>query len=165
MIDKKKKSLLVIAAVAVGLLILFIAAILFLAVFSDGFSASKKASRKLTQGDMRTIGVAVESWSIDWSKGKPVYPRATTLDELARQLEPAYVAKMPSQDGWGRPLRYEHAVRNDGSESYYIGSAGKDGKWEHEHLSDYQSGPLVSLDSDIVFSGYRFITYPKEIDQ
>ncbi len=45
--------------------------------------------------------------------------------------------------------------------SYFLGSAGRDGKWEESNLSNYSSGATTSFDCDVVYSDGEFIRYPE----
>ena len=77
---------------------------------------------KRTIGDMRIIGTAAESYSIDAS----FYPVAISIEELRSFVEPTYIAVLPMRDAWGRPFGY---VSQDGQE-YTVASRGLDGLWE-----------------------------------
>src|SRR5688500_12497139 len=50
-------------------------------------NAAHRGRQTRTMGDLRTIGTAVDSWSIKHD----AYPRAATISELAALLEPTYV--------------------------------------------------------------------------
>ena len=98
------------------------------------------------------VATAVEAYAHDYHR----YPQADSIDALARQLEPTYAIKMPREDGWGYPLRYE--IRG---EKYFIGSPGKFGRWEHASLSDYAKRENTQPDQDIVYGNMNWITAPR----
>lgn len=131
--------------VTIGRVIVLIAIfVIGAAVAMNDLSVTSHSRASRTTADIRNIAVAVEAYNTDHND----YPAASNIDELARQLEPAYTHTTPRTDAWGFPLRYEVKGKQ-----FWIGSAGKHGKWEHARLSDYTRGDNRSLDDDIVFSG------------
>lgn len=109
------------------------------------------------------MAVAVETYATDHN----AYPRAATLDELARELEPRYVAKIPRLDAWGAPLVYEAAAcGEEGCREYYIASGGKNGKLERARPSDYaaeEPRDTSNFNEDIVFANGKFLLAPEGI--
>jgi hypothetical protein len=67
-------------------------------------------------------------------------------------------------DGWNRPIIYEmRSEQLNGSitEHYYLGSAGKDGKWEHPSLKDYSEAMVKGSDRDIVYCDGHAVQWPE----
>jgi type II secretory pathway pseudopilin PulG len=62
----------------------------------------QRGRQKWTMGGLRTLGPAVESYSID----NNAYSVAASIDELAAFLEPTYIKDLPRRDGWGMPYEY-----------------------------------------------------------
>jgi hypothetical protein len=61
------------------------------------------------------------------------------------------------KDGWGHEMRYEAIELADRSRMYFVGSPGRDGKWERQHLADYVPGATTSFDDDIIYSNGKFL--------
>ncbi len=117
--------------------------------------ATSRSTVKRTMADMRSLGTAIDAYSVDFN----TYPQAKTLDELASVLEPVYIKQMPRKDAWRFPFRYE--VQGKGKDAtYYIGSSGAGGKWEKPHLADYTPHKNESAAGDIVFHNGEFVTSP-----
>ncbi len=112
---------------------------------------------KQSSSDLRSMGISIERYAMDHHE---VYPVAESMEELARILEPRYIAKLPLKDDWGRPFRY--VVRNfekGGAKEYLILSTGKDGLPEVADPWSYPIGSSNAFDSDIVFSGGSFLRF------
>ena len=120
-------------------------------------NAIDRGKQKRTMADIKMIGVAIESFSIDQDK-YPGSPRGEWVDmeAMTSRLVPTYAKTLPRTDGWGHALRYW----SDGK-SYRIVSPGKDG----EVLRDWREIPDevedTSFDLDIVFADGAF-AYPVE---
>ncbi len=91
------------------------------------------------------------------------YPKAETIDELARQLEPTYIKRMPRDDVWLNALHYEVWTTPDAlaPDHYAIASAGKNGKFEERSVRLYKFGPTSDFDCDIVMSDGKWLAYPE----
>lgn len=117
-------------------------------------NAIDRGKQKRTMADMRSIGTAVESYSID----NNAYPVATDMDTLKGIVEPVYIRSLPTVDGWGNPFLYW----SDGA-SYRIVSRGKDGA-EDQDWSEANPDSAVgtqSFNNDIVFVDGLFVVYPE----
>ena len=107
---------------------------------------------KRTTGDLVNLGFALEARAVD----EGGYPIVRSVEALAPLLEGRYIQRVPRLDGWQRPLRYESEGSGpDGS--YYLGSAGPDGRWQHPRLADYGDLP-GSHGDDLVYSNGTFVT-------
>ena len=123
-------------------------------------TATERAKQRRTLADMRSIATAVEAYSTD----KQTYPQVSDLTALQAELVPTYMRTLPIQDAWTHAMKYECVSVAEGvCNQYGIGSAGKDGQWEHESLRDYLQGPSQKFDCDIVYRTGTFIQYPEGI--
>ena len=122
-------------------------------------TAMQRSKQKRTMADIRTVATAVEAYATDNKK----YP------EDIGALAPTYVKVVPRLDGWAHPIRYICWNAEGGTDcrSYAIGSAGKDGQFEHDDLKEYLSsgGATTNFNSDIVYSDGKFIEYPQGLVQ
>lgn len=120
-------------------------------------TAAERGRQRRSMSDLRTIGSAVEQYSVEHG----FRPTAANLDELAALLEPRYVKQLPRRDGWGTPFRYHSYSLQDGhvvdgpATSYAIRCAGSDRAWQHEDITDYTVyGATTSFASDILFGSF-----------
>src|SRR5512136_2115508 len=81
-------------------------------------NAIDRGKQKRTMADMRSIGTAVESYAVD----NNVYPVATTAATLQTLVEPIYIKKMPTADGWANTFQVTATTTQ-----YTLYSYGKDG--------------------------------------
>ena len=89
--------------------------------------------------DMRSWKLAIAAYKQDHGS----YPAAKTLEEVRAAVEPAYIAKAPMVDAWGRAYRYELTASG-----FRLVSAGADGKFDPSTWD--AQGKLSSLDADAV---------------
>lgn len=139
---------------AAAVVVIFLAATMSSSLFSA--ATSGRNPQKRTMSEMRAISTALEAYSTD----NNAYPPGSTLDEVARFLEPTYIRTLPRTDGWKGEIRYAHRVTAAGP-SYRLASAGKGRKWEQTDLYSYAPGETDSIDSDIVLENGTFIRYPR----
>lgn len=156
-------------AVVIGLgclAVLFFGSIVAAIFIPNFLDALQKAKQKRTMADIRNLGTAVVSFSVD--EGGP--PPAGSIEELAGLLVPLYIREVPMNDGWGRPLRYECWNGEPGAETcahFALASAGRDGEWEYASLRDYAPPEPFSAndyDRDIVYGDGFFIRWPQAPD-
>jgi type II secretion system protein G len=122
-------------------------------------NAINRSRQKRSMADMRTIGTATEAYAVDWA----FYPE-TGGDEaisvtMAGVLQPIYIKKTPTADGW----RENFLVRSE-SRFYTILSAGRD-KLTEANLDDsgYLRAPTSDMDCDIVYANGTFVSYPEGV--
>src|ERR1051325_10004843 len=139
-----------------GFVLVAVIGILAAIAIPNLLTATQRSKQKRTMADVRSISTAVEAYATD----KNQYPNATSMETLRPLLAPTYIRDVPSMDGWGHALRYEAWSRANELDSYAVGSAGKDGVWEHDNLRDYTQGPTQPFDCDIVYSNGNFVQYP-----
>ena len=150
------------AMVVVIIVIVVFVGIAFLGIIAaiaipNFMTATERAKQRRTMADIRWLATAVEAYATDYNH----YPKAATVEELRTVLTPTYSKTLPQVDGWSHDLRYEAWSRQGENDSYAVGSAGKDGIWEHETLQEYTSGSTAQFDCDIVFSSGSFIQSPE----
>lgn len=139
-----------------GIIFLGIIAAILIPNFLD---ALQKAKTKRTLADLRQIGTALESYRVD----NGALPAADSLPGLADALLP-YLAEFPVIDGWQRELRYQcwPQYGDPGCSTYRLASAGRDGVFEHDDLSEYvqEETSRVDYDRDLVYGDGAFVQFP-----
>jgi general secretion pathway protein G len=128
-------------------------------------TAVQRSKQKRTMADIRTLATAAEAYATD----KNEYPKSAA--DLPAALAPKYIRTVPIVDGWGNALQYvclKDATTPDSDKcvGYIIGSAGKDGHFEHDSLLETIGGPekaTTNFDCDIVYSGAKFVEYPEGV--
>jgi type II secretory pathway pseudopilin PulG len=149
--------LIVIFVVIGGLAVVAVVGILAAIAIPNFLTAKRRAAQKRTMADIRTMGVAVESYAVD----NNVYPRAASVEELTPLLVPKYAASIAHEDGWKKALRYRCA--DETCSGYAIMSSGADGVFEHEQGSEYEKITTMNFDCDIVFRNGAFVQYPQGV--
>ncbi len=147
------------ASLATGLLLLLALEAGVLIALPD-FGSVERAKQKRTMADLRSAMTAVESYAVKAGS----YPRTSSMDDLARLLEPASIERLPRTDAWGHPIRYEAWKVNDvspGPDSYVLASPGKDGAWEVGDPRTVAPGPTRGMEADIVIRDGEFVSYPE----
>ena len=120
-------------------------------------NAINRGRQKRSMADMRSVGTALESYSVDFN----FYPRVAITDQSVTAwnvyLAPTYMRRIPELDGWAR----QYLAKTDGSgltsgQSYTIYSKGRNGNG-----AVTASGPMSSFDAAIVFSQGTFVQWPE----
>lgn len=149
----------VIVVLAVVLVVVAIMGIFAAIAIPNLLTAMQRSKQKRTMADIRTVATAVEAYATDNKK----YP-----DDVEKVV-PTYIKVLPRVDGWGHPIRYLCWNSEGGTDctSYAIGSAGKDGQFEHDDLKEYlnSGGATTNFNADIVYSDGKFIEYPQGMVQ
>ena len=116
-------------------------------------SAIQRSKQKRTMADMRSIGTALETYQIDYNK----YPQ--TGQANLNTLEPNYMRKVPTLDGWRNLFGYTTATSQ---QDYSLGSGGRDGS---SATGSFGSGTATTttFDDDIVFFDGQFTRYPEGV--
>jgi type II secretory pathway pseudopilin PulG len=153
-----KTAIIVVVLVVGGFFLIAIIGILAAIAIPNMTMAKNRASQKRTMADLRSIATACEAYATD----KNQYPNATSVEGLRPLLSPTYMRDVPLKDGWGTDFRYEAWSRANELDSYAVGSAGKDKKFDHDVLHEYGETPssTTQFDCDIVFSNGNFVQYP-----
>lgn len=158
----------------------------FAALVGQNLTNSRNRSRqRKTMGVLRTVMTCVEAYAVDHA----AYPEATTIDELARLVEPTYIRDLPRTDGWGWPLDYRSSAPSSPPTSsappapsapsasagsgtaesspsraphcYVVRSPGRDGLFEQADPFTVKGGPTVGFDRDIVFASSTPSQWPE----
>jgi len=149
MMHRKDKGFTLIELLIVVAIIGIIAAI----AIPNLLNAIDRGKQKRTMADLRSVGTAIESYSID----NNVYPVATTMATLETSIEPIYIRTAPSADGWSRAFTV--AATNT---LYTVGSGGKDGG----ALTLVSGGGATgSFNDAIIFSNGQFVQWPEGTQQ
>lgn len=112
-------------------------------------NAIDRGRQKRTMADVRSIGTAIESYSVD----NNFYPNETgnVNNQLDQWLEPIYIKKCPDTDGWNNDLQY-----TDTATGYTVESYAKNGTDDAD-----AGGKTTDFDDDIIFSDGAFIQWPE----
>jgi type II secretory pathway pseudopilin PulG len=147
-------------ALIVGLVIGFFVIIAIIGILAaiaipNLLTAKQRAMQKRTLADMRIAVVAIEEYAADHNG----YPQAARIGEVERIIG----RDIPTSDAWEHDFKYECLPDEAGNPCahYALASGGKDGVFEHESLSQYEQGTTSAFDSDIVYSGGRFVQMPE----
>lgn len=100
--------------------------------------AEAVSKQKRTMADMRTLAIAIEARATDTNQ----YPKAGSIDDIAKLIEPTYIKTTPRTDRWSNLFRYFGSP--DGTH-YRIVSGGPDGKVD---AASMQLGKLPAESSD-----------------
>jgi len=120
-------------------------------------TAMQKGKQKATMGDMKSLAVAIESYTLDNGKA----PEGKNLSELQQKLQPFYIKILPLKDGWGNDFTYHHGTGVNKTD-YAIGTGGKDGVFDGWQQDGFY--PVMSINDfnrDIIISNGQFILGPK----
>jgi len=150
---KKQKGFTLIELLIVVAIIGIIAAI----AIPNLLNAIDRGKQKRTMADLRSIGTAVESYSID----NNVYPKSiTAITALDDHLEPIYIKAVPESDGWSNNFVVATSSTGD---TYTLGSAGKN---RGTTLTTCTGTPQCSdFDDDIIFRDGQFTQWPEGTQQ
>jgi type IV pilus assembly protein PilA len=125
--------------------------------------ALQKGKQKATMGDLKTIGVSVESYITDWTFA----PQDGTFLEAdsATWFQPFYIKIVPKADGWGIPFHYV-APTTATSDVYSVFSSGRLGTATatlvQPTLALYMCTKIDDFNQDICFSNGYF-TYGPDV--
>jgi general secretion pathway protein G len=112
-------------------------------------NAIDRGKQKRTMADLRSLGTAMETYSIDHS----IYPTATAMAVLEPVIAPTYIRTAPTEDGWGHPF-----VVTSTTADYTICSPGKSGGGSCALTGS--GGPTTDYDDDIIFYTGQFTQWP-----
>ncbi len=115
-------------------------------------NAMDRTKQNRTLADMRQIGSALETYSVD----NNVYPKGLNnagAADMVPYLTPSYLPAMPPGDGWSQAW---HIDTNATGTIYTITSYGKDGI-----PGSNQGGPTADLNCDIIYSNNAFYQWPQ----
>ena len=122
-------------------------------------NAIDRGKQKRSMADMRSLGTAVESYSVDVN----FYPISssmasiTSIGATTMGIEPIYIKLAPVKDGWGGLYYYGSDAAGAGSD-YTIVTYAKDKK-----ASSTSKGATSDFDCDIIFQNGTFTAYPEGV--
>ena len=117
-------------------------------------NAINRGRQKRTMADMRSIGTALESYSVDFNFYPKVAVADVTIAAWKPYLEPTYIKRLPLNDGWNQQLLGQETADGTG---YTIYSQAKGGAATVEATS----GATTSFSQAIVFSNGQFYAWPE----
>lgn len=115
-------------------------------------NAVDRGRQKRTMADIQSLATSVEAYAVDHDE----YPVFGSLDELRELVEPTYIIKAPSVDGWG----YSFFCEGD-ADGYLIRSPGKDGVLDVADPRSYRGGRSGDFNADIVLENGEFLQWPQ----
>jgi general secretion pathway protein G len=115
-------------------------------------NAIDRGKQKRTMADLRSLGTAVESYSIDNS----FYPVATDMASLETSVEPIYIRTAPEDDGWGHTFTVSSATGE-----YTLCSGGKNGG----ACASDAGGATQNFNDSITFANGQFVQWPEGSQQ
>lgn len=115
-------------------------------------NAIDRGKQKRTMADLRSVGTAVETYSIDNND----YPVAANIGALAALIEPTYIRTTPQADGWSNAFAVTSVVGE-----YTLCSGGKDGG----ACTGDAGGATQDFDSSITFTNGQFVQWPEGVQQ
>jgi general secretion pathway protein G len=141
----------IVVVVAVAFLAIPMAGVVSAIAIPNLLNAIDRGKQKRTMADVRTIATAVEAFAADHD----AYPIADSVEDLAKQISPVYIAEVPLRDGWSRPFQVQSRA-----EGYLIYSFGKDGTGE-----TCDDGETESFNDEICFADGDFVRYPSGLNR
>lgn len=111
--------------------------------------AIDRGRQSSTMADMRTIGTTLERYAVDHLS----YPTSPDLEKLRSEVQPEYVKRLPTRDGWGHLFVLE--VDAEGA-SFELRSPGKDGEVQEAELVEVTH----DVSADIVMVDGVFVQRP-----
>lgn len=122
-------------------------------------NAINRGRQKRTMADIRNIGTAIESYSVDYNQ----YPRVGTgaaRTILQPYLEPTYIRRIPQVDGWNGDI---YVIGDSAAGREYTLWSGTRNK--NPAMAWGGGGPTTSFDDDIIFSSGSFVQWPEGLQQ
>ena len=139
------------------LIVVAIMGILAAIAIPNLLSAIDRSRQKRSMSDIRNLGIAVQTYSVD-SNFYPISTSMSTiasLDPVAMGIQPEHIKVAPTQDGWGGQYYYGSDAAGLGTH-YTIISYGKD-----RVVSSASAGPTGDFDCDIIFQEGTFVAWPE----
>ena len=116
-------------------------------------NAIDRGKQKRTMADLRSMGTAIEEYSID----NNFYPIAATLAALSDQVTPSYIRALPAGDGWGQDFEVD-SVKT----LYTLASCGKGSVGVcASACAAAGCGKTQLFADDIIFSVGSFVQWPE----
>ena len=122
-------------------------------------NAIDRGKQKRSMADMRSLGTAIESYSVDVNF-YPIQSSMATISSITAAtmgIEPIYIKLAPTKDGWGGLYYYGSDAGGSGSD-YTVVTYAKDKK-----ASSASKGATSDFDCDIIFQNGTFTAYPEGV--
>lgn len=116
-------------------------------------NAINRGRQRRTMADIRSIGTALEAYSIDFNSYPKVAIASASVSGLQPYLEPTYIKRIPLNDGWNQAIL---AITSAAGDSYTLFSQAKGGQ-----TGTWTQGPKTDFADDIVFSNGQFFQWPE----
>lgn len=116
-------------------------------------NAINRGRQRRSMADIRSIGTALETYSVDFNSYPQVSLSGTNLTALEQYLEPTYIRDLPTRDGWNRDILVNLDANGT---SYTLWSQAKDGQ-----TGTWTQGPKTDFADDIVFANGQFFQWPE----
>jgi len=118
-------------------------------------NAIDRGKQKRTMADLRSMGTAIEEYSID----NNFYPKSMgDVADLKAQVTPTYIRQIPEQDGWGQPFYVSTDTSGGG---YTLASCGKGAGTCGSWTVSGTGGKTTQFSDDIVFMNGSFVQWPE----
>ena len=151
MLNRKSKGFTLIELLIVVAIIGIIAAI----AIPNLLNAIDRGKQKRTMADIRSIGTAVEAYSVDTN----IYPTAADISALRTVIEPIYIKKLPLTDGWNTGMIFQPS--STAGAGYTVRSYGKGAQAEGSPTG----GKTTDFTKDIIFVDGQFTQWPEGVQQ
>jgi len=118
-------------------------------------NAIDRGKQKRTMADLRSLGTAVQAYSVD----NNFYPTASSMSALDPEVSPYYIRVAPKKDGWGVTFYVDCAAVG-----YTLGSCGKDASSCGSvtvTAGGGAGGGSTSFTDDIIFANNLFVQWPQ----
>lgn len=125
-------------------------------------NAINRGRQRRTMADLRSIGTALEAYSVDYNFFPKVSGAGTVANKLATYITPTYIKKLPQNDGWNK----DNCVEIDSATSftsYTLWSTARDGTPGNcgSFTLVGTGGPTTNFDADIIFANGQFVQWPE----
>jgi type II secretion system protein G len=142
------------------LIVVAIIGILAAIAIPNLLNAMQRSRQKRTMADMRTVGTAWEARATDVSSYTAAGLSWPTADQpianVAMNLEPTYVKRVPQYDGWSTSF-----VVGADTNGYAIRSYGADSAPGADNTNQILT--TSQFDCDIIFAVGIFVQYPEGV--
>ena len=128
---------------------------------------SSKDRLRWAMVDLRAVGIAIESYSVDFSHYLAATDGVQPTDTAASELEPVYIKRLPRTDPWGNP----YLIWSSPAEGYALVSYGSDGQpeypyptWTLPQWSTLYAPETPQIGRDLVFFTGGFVQWPAGVE-
>ncbi len=115
-------------------------------------NAMDRGKQKRTMADLRSMGTAVEEYSVENS----FYPVVATLTALSDQVTPSYIRALPAGDGWGNAFEVDSVTS-----LYTVASCGRGATGVCTSACTGSCGKTGNFSDDIILSNGQFVQWPE----